>query len=46
MAFESGIVPDWKTAVTLPLYKGTRERAESNNYMAIRLLSVVGKIYE
>ena len=41
MAFESGGVPeDWRSPVTVPLYKGKGERTECKNY----LLSVVGKI--
>ena len=42
MAFECDCVPeDWRSAVTVLLYKGERERTECQNYM----LSVVAKIY-
>ena len=34
MAFESGVVPkDSRSAVTVPLYKGERERTKCKNYM-------------
>ena len=36
---------NWKSAMTVPMYKGKGERAECKNYRGIRLLSVVGKIY-
>ena len=46
MAFESGGVPeDWRSAVIVPLYKGTGERTGCKNYRSISLLSLVGKIY-
>ena len=46
MAFERGVVPeDCRSAVTVPLYKGKREKNECKNYRGISLLSVVGKIY-
>ena len=33
MAFESGVVlDDWRSAVTVPLYKGEGERIECKNY--------------
>ena len=38
MAFESGFVPEnWRSAVTVPLYKGKGERTECRNYRGIRL---------
>ena len=44
MAFESGVVPEnWKSAVTVSLYKGKGEKTECKNYISIRLLSVVKK---
>ena len=46
MAFESGGVPDdWRSPVTVPLYKDKGERTECKNYKSISLLSGVGKIY-
>ena len=46
MAFESGVVPeDWKSAVTVPLYKGKGEKTECKNFRDMSLLSVIGKIY-
>ena len=46
MAFESGVVPeDWRSAMTLPLYKGKWERTECKNYKGISLLNEVGEIY-
>ena len=36
MAFESGVIPkDWRTAVTVLLYKGKGERNECKNYRGI-----------
>ena len=36
MDFESGVVyEDWRSAVTVPLYKGKGERAEFKNYRGI-----------
>ena len=46
MAFESDVVPeDWRSAVSVPLYKGKREGTECKSYRGISLLGVVGKIY-
>ena len=46
MAFEIGVVPnDWRSAMTVALYKGKRERNECKNYRSISLLGIVGKIY-
>ena len=46
MAFESGVVPDdWRSALTVALYKGNGETNECKNYRSISLLSVVEKIY-
>ena len=47
MAFERGVVAEgWRSAVSVPLYKGKGERKECSNYRGISLLNVVGKIYE
>ena len=47
MAFEKGAVPEeWKTAVTVSIYRGTGERTEYKNYRGISLVSVVRKICE
>ena len=41
MAFESGLVPeDWRSAVTVQLYKVKGERTECKNYRGISLLSL------
>ena len=46
MAFESGVMPeDWRSDVTVRLYKGKGERTVCKNYSGISLLSVVGKMY-
>ena len=46
VTFESGGVPeDWRSAVTVPMYKGKGERAEYKNHRGISSLSVVRKIY-
>ena len=46
MAFESSVVSvDWRSAVTVPLYKGKGERTECMNYRGVSLLSVVEKVY-
>ena len=45
MAFESGVLEDWRSAVIVPLYNDKGERSECSNYRGISLLSVVGKIY-
>ena len=46
MVFESGVVPeDWRSAMTVSLYKGKGEGTECKNYRGISLLSVVGQIY-
>ena len=46
MAFESGFVPEnWRSTVSVPLYRAKAERTECKNYRSISLLSVVGKIY-
>ena len=43
---ESGVMPeDWRSAMTVPLYKGKRKKAGCSNYRGIGLLSVVVKIY-
>ena len=42
IAFESGAVPEERSAVIVPLYKAKRERTECKNYRGISL-SVVGK---
>ena len=45
MACESSVVPkDRRSAVIVPLYKGTGERAECKNYRGTSLLTVVKKI--
>ena len=36
---------DWRSAVTVPLYKGKGERTQRSSYRDISLLCVVGKIY-
>ena len=34
--FESGVMPeDWRSAVIIPLYKGTRDRNDCQNYRVI-----------
>ena len=39
--FEISIVPgDWRSAVTVPLYKGERDRSECSNYRGISLLNL------
>ena len=46
MAFESGAVPeDWRSAVTVPLYKGKGEMTECKNFRGISLSTMVGEIY-
>ena len=47
MAFESGggVPEDWRSVVTISMYKDKGERTECKNYRGISLLSVVGKIY-
>ena len=42
----SGIIPsDWKKGIVIPLWKGKGSRHECNNYRAITLLSVPGKVF-
>ena len=36
---------DWRSAVSVSLYKGKGERTEYKNYRGISFLSVIGKIY-
>ena len=36
---------DWRSAMTVPLYKGKNLRTKCRNYRGISLLSLVGKIY-
>ena len=44
-ALESNVVPeDWRSAVTVPLYKDRGERTEFQNYRGTSLVRVVGKI--
>ena len=46
MDSESGVMlEDWRSAVTVPLYKGKRKKSGCSNYRGISLLSVVVKIY-
>ena len=39
MAFGSGGVPEWRSAVIIPLYKGTEEGTECGNYRGISFLN-------
>ena len=46
IAYESRFVPnDWRSAVTVPLYKGKGGRTECKNYRGISLLCEGGKVY-
>ena len=40
MAFEGSGVPEVRSAVIYPLYKGKGERTKSRNYICISLLSI------
>ena len=44
MSFESGSVPEDRSAVIDPLYKGKGKKTECSRYEDIGLLSVAGKI--
>ena len=45
MAFEGSGVPEVRSAVIYPLYKGKGERTKSRNYICISLLSINEKKY-
>ncbi len=46
LVWEQSEVPeDWRKAIIVPLYTGRGKGEECNNYRAISLLSVPGKIY-
>lgn len=39
------VLNDWKKAIIIPIYKGNGDNGNCNNYRAISLLSIVGKIF-
>ena len=44
MTFESGdVLEEWRSALTVPLYKDKGEKNECKNYRGIMLLSMVKK---
>ena len=46
MFFENDVVPgNWRSPMTVPLYKGKGKKTECRNYRGISLLSMVGEIY-
>ena len=45
-AWNTGIIPtDWKRGLVVPLWKGKGDRQDCNNYRAVTLLSVPGKVF-
>ena len=45
-AWNTGIIPtDWKRGLVVPLWKGTGDCQDCNNYQEVTLLSVPGKVF-
>ena len=42
--YSGNIPPDWKKGLVVPIWKGKGDRQDCNNYRAITLLSVPGKV--